>query len=307
MPSDCFIARDYELESHLHLLTLIRRSIFNMQVDALKQTIANHVIDFRSNALNNVQTFSRNSEQYAKSRPQYPEELFSYLNNICSSHDSAWDCATGNGQAAVSCAKYFSQIEATDISPEQIEHAIVHPKVSYSVCAAERTPFQDHSFDLITVATAVHWFDQDRFFREAERVLKPDGVLAIWSYGFLEIDTEIDLMISMELLEPIQRFWASGNQQIMNGYRDLTLPFEEIRNTPSFVLQLEWDLGQLSAYLRTWSAVKRYAAELGTDPVEGLESKLKPIWKESDKVKMMKMPLFFRASRKHADQPEQIL
>ena len=247
--------------------------------------------------MNNIQTFSQASDQYAKHRPQYPEELFAYFNEVCAGHDSAWDCATGNGQAAVSCAKYFSHVEATDISAEQIQHCIVHPKVYYSVCPAEHTPFVDGSFNLVTVATAVHWFDQAKFFQEVDRVLKPKGILAIWSYGFFAIEPEIDQAIAKELLEPIDQFWASGNRQVMNGYRDLSLPFEEI-HTPGFSMKVEWTLKQLSAYLRTWSAVKRYSAELGIDPVERLEEELKTIWREPEKIKLAHMPLFLRASRK---------
>lgn len=248
--------------------------------------------------MNNIQTFSQGSDQYAQHRPQYPKELFSYLNDICDGHDSAWGCATGNGQAAVLLAKYFSHVEATDMSVEQIQHSIVHPKVHYSICPAEHTPFDDQSFDLITVATAVHWFDQQRFFQEVERVLRPNGVLAVWTYGSFEIEREIKSVIAKELLDPIDRFWASGNRQVMNGYRDLSLPFEEVRNPPAFGMKIEWNMGQFLAYVRTWSAVKRYSAELGTDPVEGLDAKLRVVWGEPDKIKSVKMPLFFRASRK---------
>jgi ubiquinone/menaquinone biosynthesis C-methylase UbiE len=248
--------------------------------------------------MNNAQTFSKASDQYAKHRPQYPEELFSYLSEICARHDSAWDCATGNGQAAVSCAKYFSHVEATDISAEQIEHGIPHPKVHYSICPAEHTPFADQSFDLITVATAVHWFDPEQFHREVERVLKPGGVLAVWTYGYFQIEPEIDQVIRRELLDPIDPFWASANRQVLNGYRDLLLPLDEIRDLPAFVLKIEWDLGQLLAYARTWSAVKRYSAELGTDPLDGLETKMKTVWDEPDKIRTVHMPLFLRASRK---------
>lgn len=250
--------------------------------------------------MNNIQTFSQSSDEYAKYRPQYPEKLFSYLSEICNGHDSAWDCATGNGQAAVSLAQYFSHVEATDLSAEQIQHGIVHPKVHYNISPAEHTPFQDESFDLITVATAVHWFDPEQFHREVKRVLKPGGVLAIWTYGYFQIDPEIDEVIREELLRPIDRFWAEGNRQVMNGYRDLTLPFEELR-TPSFIVQVEWNPGQLIAYLRTWSAVKRYSAELGTDPLEQFETKLNTVWRrEPDENKLVKMPLVFRACRKPA-------
>ena len=244
-----------------------------------------------------VQTFSQGSDEYAKNRPHYPDELFAYLSDLCDGHDAAWDCATGNGQAAVSLAKYFSHVEATDLSTEQIEHGIAHPRVNYSVSPAEHTPFNDESFDLITVATAVHWFDPQQFHREVKRVLKPRGILAVWTYGYFDVEPETDQVIRDELLNPIDRFWAEGNRQVMNGYRDLRLPFEEIQ-TPSFVLQLNWNLGQLIAYARTWSAVKRYIAELGTDPVAETESKLKSAWGKPEQTKVVKMPLYLRASRK---------
>jgi hypothetical protein len=39
--------------------------------------------------MNNIQSFSLNSEQYAKHRPQYPDELFLYLSEIC--EHRAWN------------------------------------------------------------------------------------------------------------------------------------------------------------------------------------------------------------------------
>jgi ubiquinone/menaquinone biosynthesis C-methylase UbiE len=248
--------------------------------------------------VDNIQTFSQDSDQYAKNRPQYPDELFSYLSKICAGHDSAWDCATGNGQAAVSSAKYFAHVEATDLSDEQIQHGLVNPKVHYTVSPAEHTAFKDSSFDLVTVASAVHWFDQERFFREVDRLLKPNGILAVWGYAHFIIEPAIDKIIAKELLEPIDPFWASGNRQVMNGYRDLSIPYNEIPDAPSFLIQIEWTLAQLSAYLRTWSAVKRFAAEHGADPVEGLEFKLPALWGAPAKTRVVQMPLFLRVSRK---------
>lgn len=248
--------------------------------------------------MNNIQTFSQSSDQYAKNRPQYPDELFAYLSELCFGHDAAWDCATGNGQAAVSLARYFSRVEATDISQEQLRQHIVHPRVHYSVSPAEQTPFADHSFDLITVATAVHWFDPQRFHQEVERVLKPDGVLAVWTYSYFQIEPEVDAVIRREILDPIDPFWASGNRQVLNGYRDLSLPLEEMHDLPTFVLKIDWDLAQLLAYARTWSAVKRYMAELGSDPVSEAESKLIAAWGAADTIRTVHMPLYLRVSRK---------
>jgi len=252
------------------------------------------------NDVNNIQTFSSGSDQYAKHRPQYPAELFSYLNEICERHERAWDCATGNGQSAIGCAKYFSQVDATDLSAEQIQHGIAHPKIKYSVSPAEHTPFADQSMDLVTVATAVHWFDQKNFFREVDRVLKPKGVLAIWGYSFFEIEPAVDELINKVLLEPIQPFWTEGNRQVMSGYPNLSLPFDEISNSPTFAIKVEWTLQQFLAYVCTWSAVKRYITEVGTDPVSELESQLRTIWSEPDQTKPIHMPLVFKASRKPA-------
>lgn len=249
--------------------------------------------------MNNVQSFSQNSDQYAKHRPQYPDELFSHLSDIAPRRESAWDCATGNGQAAVSLAKYFATVDATDISSEQIEHAVQHPRVRYSIAPAENTPFADQSFDLVTVATAVHWFDQEKFHREVERVLKPGGILAVWTYGEFTVEPEIDKMVGSELLKLIDRYWASGNRKVMNGYRDLPMPLEAI-HMPSFSIQMDWTLEQFAAYMRTWSAVKRFTTEMGVDPVLGTEEKLRAVWGEAGATRTVHMPLFVKASKKPA-------
>ena len=122
--------------------------------------------------------------------------------------------------------------------------------------------------------------------------------MAVWTYGSFRIEPEIDRAIRRDLLDPIDPFWASGNRQVLNGYRDLFLPLEEIRNLPAFALKIDWDLEQLLAYARTWSAVKRYIAELGFDPVVEVEPRLKRAWGSPDTIRTVHMPLYLRASKK---------
>jgi SAM-dependent methyltransferase len=250
--------------------------------------------------MDNVQTFSTQSDCYARHRPTYPPELFAYLAGIARQRRRALDVATGNGQAAVACAAYFEHVDASDISPAQIENAFPHPRVTYHVLPAEQTPFEDGAFDLITVALALHWLDLDRFYGEALRLLAPEGILAVWAYGFFKIEPALDAIIDRSLLAPIDPFWAEGNRIMFTGYHCLPFPFDEICDLPDFAMSLDWNLGQLLAFLRTWSAVKRYATEVGSDPVEQLENDLLPAWGAPEATKPVKLPLYLRVGRKPA-------
>jgi hypothetical protein len=56
----------------------------------------------------------------------FPGPLFAYLASLASAHDLAWDCATGNGQAALGLTPHFDAVVATDASQEQIARARPH-------------------------------------------------------------------------------------------------------------------------------------------------------------------------------------
>ena len=250
--------------------------------------------------LENSQSFSIHSSLYASHRPTYPRELFICLNKLCAKHEFAWDAATGNGQAAVVCAEFFQTIEATDISLEQIKHCIHHPRVRYTVSPAEESLFPTAYFDLITVAQAFHWFDQTKFFEEANRVLVPGGVLAVFGYAFFQVEPSIDQIINDRLLQLIDPFWSEGNRQLMAGYRDVPFPFDEIILDTEYSMQLDWSLVNLMDYLRTWSAVKRFSEAFGRDPVSDLQVSLTNTWLAGGRNRKESMPLVFRVFRKPA-------
>ncbi len=136
--------------------------------------------------------FSKQATDYAKFRPRYPQKLFDYLGRIAPNRRVAWDCGTGNGQAAVGLALVFDRVIATDASEKQIANAQSHEKVDYRVAPAEHSGIGSEAVDLIMVAQALHWFDLDRFYAEARRVLKPDGILAASAYNLLHIDPAVD-------------------------------------------------------------------------------------------------------------------
>src|SRR4051812_45308601 len=127
--------------------------------------------------------FSAQSADYAKFRPRYPESLFEYLAGLCRQHKTAWDCATGNGQCAVSLVRFFDQVIATDLSQKQLDNAPPAPGITYELAPAEASGLEPASMDLITVAQALHWFRLEEFWSEVRRVLRPNGIVAVWCYA----------------------------------------------------------------------------------------------------------------------------
>src|SRR5580765_5794080 len=119
--------------------------------------------------------FSKVANRYADFRPHYPAALFDYLATLAPRSSLVWDCACGNGQAALDLAQRFDRAVATDASREQIASATPHPKIEFRVAPAEQSGLPDESVGLITVAQALHWFELERFYIEAKRVLRPGG------------------------------------------------------------------------------------------------------------------------------------
>ncbi|KFQ26438.1 Putative methyltransferase, partial [Mesitornis unicolor] len=95
------------------------------------------------------------------------------------------DVGCGTGQGTRFLAKHFKKVVGTDISEAQIQEAKdapFLPNVSYLVCPAEELPLEDASVDVLASFTAAHWFDIEKFMKEANRVLKPGGCVVICTY-----------------------------------------------------------------------------------------------------------------------------
>lgn len=223
--------------------------------------------------------FSQQSENYQKFRPSYPEELYTFIFNLLTSQEHAWDCGTGNGQVAVKLAERFKQVFATDISEKQLTQAATLSNITYKVERAEHTSFTDRSFDLITVAQAIHWFDFEGFYKEVKRTLKPKGLLVVMGYGLLQTADPLQQIIDHFYTHIIGPYWDKERVYIDERYTTIPFPFNEIE-TPCFQNKLEWTLPQLMGYLNTWSAVKLYEQKEHVNPLSLIENDLKEKWGE---------------------------
>ena len=241
--------------------------------------------------------FATVATHYAESRPTYPPELFDWLASQCHGRQLAWDCGAGSGQASGELARRFAHVIATDASASQIACAVPHTKVEYRVASAEDSGLPDVSVDLLTVAQALHWFDFERFFAEAKRVLKPGGVFAAWTYGVLHVDdAEIDARVQRFYQEVVGPYWPPERYHVEAGYRTITMPFTPL-TAPTFSMRLSWSLEQLLGYLCSWSATAAYIKARGHDPVDDLVEELSSLWGDPNHCRAVDWPLSMLVGR----------
>lgn len=241
--------------------------------------------------------FSAVARDYAAHRPTYPEGLYAWLAGQAPARRRAWDCATGSGQAARGLAAHFEQVIATDASAEQLAQAPSHPRIHYRVARAEASGLEAASIELVSVAQALHWFDLPAFFAEAERVLVPGGLLAVWTYNRIDTgEPRIQSQLARYYHETVGPYWPPERRHVEAGYAELGFPFPTLA-PPAFDMRVHWTLAQLLGYLRSWSATARYIAACGRDPTGPLAEVLAPLWGE---VREVRFPLILKVGRKGA-------
>jgi SAM-dependent methyltransferase len=243
---------------------------------------------------------------YAQVRPTYPKALFDWLGTIVPSQDVAWDCATGTGQAARGLAAHFERVIATDASAGQVAGASPLEGVEYRVARAEDSGLAGGTADVITVAQALHWLDIERFYAECVRVLKPGGVLAVWTYGPPRAaGADVDALIQHYYFDLVGPHWPAERALVDSGYRGIGLPFPEIE-TPALAMTADWSLDQLLGYLGTWSATMSCIAHSGRDPIAEMREPLSAAWGARGGKQRILWPLTLLAGRQRVIEPAAI-
>ena len=221
--------------------------------------------------------FSRTAAVYARARPEYPAAFLDHIARLSPSHQLAWDCGTGSGQAAVGLADRFDRVVATDPSARQLSEAAPHARIQY-VLADERVPsLADGSVGLVTAASAAHWFDRPKFYAEVRRVAQPRAIVALWIYLIPGVSPEVDAVVNHFNTITLEGYWPAGRQQAAEGYQGMSFPFKELP-FPEFSFPLPWTVEDYLAFMQTWSAVACYQKAQAGDPVAAVAPTLREAW-----------------------------
>lgn len=243
--------------------------------------------------MNKRDYFSGHSKLYATFRPTYPEDLYHFIFKHVKKFDSAWDCATGNGQVARVLANQFTSVCATDISQQQLDQAAQRSNIHYSLQPAEQTNFENAQFDLITVGQALHWFDLEKFYSEVKRVAKRDALLAAWGYAVCSVNPEIDEHFYHFYNHVVGPYWDSARKLVEEEYKDIPFPFDQIAAS-KFTINVEWTLEEFAGYLTTWSATQKFIKDKNFNPVPDVMKLLEPHWNEKEFVSF---PVFLKLGK----------
>lgn len=240
--------------------------------------------------------FSAGSGRYARYRPTYPAELFAFLASLVPEPRHAWDCGTGNGQAAIGLAERFTRVIASDASKNQLAHRRDHDRVAYLACRAETSPLAVASMDLVVAAQALHWFDIEGFYTEVRRVARPHGLLAVWCYTLCGVTPAVDAIVRRYYYEVVGPYWPEQRQLTERRYRTIPFPFAEL-SVPAFEMRADWSLADLTGYFSTWSPARLYRRAVGRDPLDEVRGELRAAWGDPEGRRRVIWPLHLRVGR----------
>ena len=240
--------------------------------------------------------FSEQADLYARYRPTYPKELYEYIFSFVKEKNTAWDCATGNGQAAVVLSEYFKKVIATDISAAQIEKATPKNNIEYLVCPAESTPLKENSIDLVTVAQAYHWLKWKDFKNEVIRACKPGAIIAVWMYYNHNTGDERITDVVHDFYENITKpYWDYERKYVEEKYSTVEFDYE-LLPVKRFESIFEWEREDLVGYISSWSAIQKFIKVNGHSPVPIIEEEIKKLWPGGE-LKKVTFPLYLKLGR----------
>lgn len=215
------------------------------------------------------------ARKYIQFRPVPPESLINCVLEFTkekrpSPLKLSVDVGCGSGQTTEQYANHFEKVIGVDVSPDQLEIARSRNKyknVFHKQGTAESIPVEDGSVDLVSACAAVHWFDFKSFYAEVDRILKPGGVLACYSYiccsplySNKNLRTEF-----LEMWESLNQYLTLGHEHLRTEYANLPPCYPDGTYLRGFSLEHDANLETFLGYISTWSSFAKMRDAEGED------------------------------------------
>jgi len=184
----------------------------------------------------------------------------------------------GTGQATLPLCPHFNKVIGLEPSAGQLSSVTsVASNLEFRQSQAEKIDLPSGSVDLVISAQAAHWFQLENFFGEAHRLLRDNGVLAIWGYGTLSVDDEQANKEIQDFYWNIigSQYWPANRKMIDREYKDINpeIVFKN-QERKAFAMSQEMNLDFFEGYLTTWSGITKYKEINKLDPIVPLRKKL---------------------------------
>ena len=220
--------------------------------------------------------------RYARVRPFYHAEVAERVRGFAGVErfGRVLDVGCGSGQSSVALAAVAGQVIAIDPSQSMLDQAPAYPNVCYRLGCAEELNAEAGKFDLVSAGSALHWFDQARFYGQCREVLAEAGLLAVYNDHFTA-----HMEGSVSCKRWMRTRFAKRFPPPRRGMRDIDLPLASacgftVAHQASFSHVVPFTREEFVAYLLTRSntlAVLARGEKTEASVGEWLDGELTPI------------------------------
>lgn len=146
-------------------------------------------------------SFGSSNSAYRTYRINYPPQLFKRIEAAAPpmQHRLAVDLGSGTGLSLSPLLQRFDHVIAVEPDVRMAEKIPSHDKLEIRVLRSEEFDIDPRCVDLITCATAFYWMDGPLLIERMAGWLHPQGLIAVYRYGFPALPQALNVIIQREL------------------------------------------------------------------------------------------------------------
>ena len=168
--------------------------------------------------------------------------------------------------------------------------------VSEQVNESIQLPVAQSARPMDKTDTDVLFLNLAAFYKEVERISRPDARIALVTYELPYISDDVDAIVHTLALRTLRDYWPPERSYVNDRYGSLPFPFEEI-HAPEIQMREVWDLDRFCAYIATWSGL-RVAIESGREDLfDDVRSGLERVWRAPREQREVSWPLTIRLGK----------